>query len=372
MAFTIPTIKKTEPDIKNLSIYLRSVKKWGKSTLFRDTVLYKYGDPACGVLFEVGMERGDALLGANTTHLDTYADLIEAKKWLIKGKGKEHNIQLVAFDTADELVPLFEAEVVRRYNSENPTKPLKSIKAVYGGYNAGAEKAASMIKSFMDEIKMAGFGVWVIAHTKFKNIKEKGNVDDEGYMQLTSNLGSTYESAFGDIFDVTVTGVIDRAIEKKVGADGKGKNYSTDSIRKLYFRGTTLVDAGGRFKNGTVPEYIVFDKSSEEFAKEFVDTVENGIKLSVPSTPISKDNTFNKVVDSSKNVDDLSIDETVIEETSDDTVDKDELMKEIRAAFKSADKDIKLKVKNYLTENADGKLSNSLTIKQLLEIKDIL
>ena len=46
MAFTKPKINTIQADIKNLSIYLRSTKKFGKTTLFRDMILAKYGDPA--------------------------------------------------------------------------------------------------------------------------------------------------------------------------------------------------------------------------------------------------------------------------------------------------------------------------------------
>ena len=50
MAFQKPQINTIKPDIKNLSIYLRSTKKFGKTTLFRDTILAKYGDPSRGLL----------------------------------------------------------------------------------------------------------------------------------------------------------------------------------------------------------------------------------------------------------------------------------------------------------------------------------
>lgn len=375
MAFNKPTVSAVQPDIKNLSIYLRSVKKWGKSTLFRDVIMCKYGDPEAGVLVEVGMERGDKLLGANTTHLDTYKDLIEFKKWLISEKGKEHNIQIVGFDTADELMPIFETEVIRRYNMGNPQKQLKSIKAVYGGYNSGVEMAAEMVKKYMDEIKTAGFGVWVIAHTKFKNIKEKGNVDDEGYMQLTSNLVNSYESAFGDIFDATLTGVIDRAIEKKKGVDGKEKNYSTDSVRKLYFRGTTLIDAGGRFASDTVPEYMEFDKTSIEMANEFVKVVEEGMKQSVPtgvtipkSKPVPANDISAETDDPVDTFDETAVD-PVEDDVQDNNTDKDSLIADIREKFKTADKELKAAVKKVLTEQGSGKLDDSLPTEILLEIQ---
>ena len=156
MAFTKPKINTIKPDIKNVSIYIRSVKKFGKSTLFRDVILEKYGDPSRGLLVEIGMERGDTLLdNVNTTHIDTYKDLIELQKWLIEEKGKDHNIEIVAFDTADEIVPLFDKETIRQHNIENPQKTVKSIKAAMGGYTAGEQFSASLMKNYFDKIKSA-------------------------------------------------------------------------------------------------------------------------------------------------------------------------------------------------------------------------
>lgn len=278
MAFVKPKINTIKPDIKNVSIYLRSVKKFGKSTLFRDVILEKYGDPSYGLLVEIGMERGDTLLdNVNTTHIDTYKDLVELQKWLIEEKGKEHNIEIVGFDVADEIVPLFDKETIRQHNIENPQKQIRSIKAAMGGYTAGEQYSATLMKNYFDKIKSAGMQVWCLSHSKYKNIKDKANVDNEGYMQLTSNLASAYEAALGDIFDVVLTGVIDRNIET-VGEGDKAKRYATDAIRKLYFRGTPEIDAGGRFAYGAVPEYIVFDKPN--MAKDFIRIVEEGMEKS--------------------------------------------------------------------------------------------
>ena len=58
MAFKKPEVNVIKPDIKNLSIYLRSTKKFGKSTLFRDVILAKYGDPSRGLLVGCGNEIG--------------------------------------------------------------------------------------------------------------------------------------------------------------------------------------------------------------------------------------------------------------------------------------------------------------------------
>lgn len=278
MAFKKPTVKKIEADISSLSIYLRSVKKWGKTSLYRNLILAKYGDPEKGLLVELGHEFGDKLLdNINSTHVDTYKDLIELKKWLIEEKGKEHDIRIVAFDVVDELVEIVQNEVIRLNNVENPTKKAKSIKSCFGGYNAGVEMAATMMKEYMTDLKKAGFGIMLIAHTKMKQVKEKGSIDEEGYQVLTSNLQNAYESAFGDISDLVLTGYIDRNIET-VGSGDSAKRYATDEIRKLYFRGTSLIDAGSRFASDAVPEYMVFDKM--DMGAEFVKVIEDGIEKS--------------------------------------------------------------------------------------------
>lgn len=316
MAFKKPSMNKTASSINDISIYLRSVKKWGKSTLFRDVIRVKYdGDLERGALIECGFECGDSCLDMNMTHVDTYKDLIEFKEWLLTTKGKEHNIEMVCFDTADELVPIFEAEVVRRYNAENPQKKCKSIKAAYGGYNAGIDMAATMIKKYFADIKKAGYGVMVICHSRFKAIREKGSLEEDGYMQLTSTLGASYESCFGDIFDCTLTGVIDRVYDEK-----DEKKYATDSVRKLYFRGTNLIDAGGRFANGAVPEYLSFptDMDSYEFAKLFVETVENGLKNS-KLNGLKTNSVAPKVEDKSEE----SITETPTEEPEEEIIETD-------------------------------------------------
>ena len=101
------------------------------------------------------------------------------------------------------------------------------------------------------------------------------------------------ESAFGDCLDVVITGVIDRDTEKRVEKNGqytKTKNYLTDTIRKLYFRETPLIDAGGRFKMEAVPEYMIFDKP--DMGAEFIRVIEEGIENSKTVANTSKEPTF--------------------------------------------------------------------------------
>ena len=134
----LPVINEIKPDIKNLSIYLRSIKKFGKTTLFRDVIVAKYGDPSYGLLVQCGFEKGTRMLdNINTLRITSYEDAVELKEYLINKRvfkrdksGKivrnekrkpeyvpvKHNIQMVCFDTVDEICPLFEEETIRISN----------------------------------------------------------------------------------------------------------------------------------------------------------------------------------------------------------------------------------------------------------------
>lgn len=401
MAFVKPTVKTIKPDLKNVSIYIRSVKKFGKSTLFRDVIMEKYGDPTYGCLAEIGMEHGDELLdNLNTLHLDTYKDLVEFQKWLIEGKGTEHHIEIVGFDVADELVPLFDKETIRQHNIENPQKTVKSVKAAMGGYTAGEQYSATLMKNYFDKIRKAGIQVWVLGHSKYKNIKDKANVDNEGYMQLTSNLSAAYEAALGDIFDVVVTGMIDRNIET-VGEGSDAKRYATDSIRKLYFRGTPEIDAGGRFAFGAVPEYLVFDKPN--MAKDFIKVIEDGMEKSKTCNASSGDVETSVKKTAKKITKRAKVEEPVVEEDEeidatpvqsddvnevetapwdddeeldlfdeddsieDETFDEEAVKKAIRAKNKTADAATKKKVLELRGETLLNDIHDEKLLKEMLK-----
>ena len=390
MAFVKPTVTKVTADISNLSIYLRSTKKFGKTTLFRDVILEKYGDPSYGLLVGCGAECGYKMLdGLNVTQVESWDDVVELKNWLISEKDKEHHIKIVAFDTGDELALLADAKTIKLSNRENPQKQVRSIKAAFGGYTAGEKYSANnLIKPMISELSKAGFGVWVIAHTKLKTIKDKGALDEDGYMQLTSNLAADYEAAFGDCLDVCLTGIVDRDTEER-GSGDKKKKYVTEMIRKLYFRGTDTIDAGGRFADGTVPEYMVFDKPN--MAKDFIKVVEEGIEKSktnfssansttTKKTPsVYKAQTPDPVVDEEVDTEadeasapsvDPAIDEIDAEQTIED------LRTEVQTGLRSASPDVKKKAKAILiTEAPDAehiKLADASreTLEKILMLLD--
>lgn len=332
MAWKPPVVNQITADIGTLTMYLRSVKKFGKTTLFRDVIIEKYGDPTRGLLVGCGSETGYALLdNLNCTQIESYQDLIDLGNWLITEKGKSHNIEMIAFDTVDELVQICDRETIARYEQESGKK-CRSIKGAFGGYGAGSQYTANnLIKPFMATLKKAGFGIWAIAHTSMKTIKNKGDIEEDGYQMLTSNLEKSAESAFGDIFDITLTGVIDRNMTSKTKEGFNGKkikeNFVTDEVRKLYFRGTSVIDAGGRFADGSVPEYLVFDKGN--MAAEFIKTVEDGIEKSkTDHSPVKKKAKVEKV-ELKADVDDVGepTDSGIFDDSQSETTDDEQSIK---------------------------------------------
>ena len=368
MAFKKPVVNKITADIANISIYLRSTKKFGKTTLFRDVIMAKYGDPERGLLVACGNEQGYAMLdNLNVVNIDNYKDLVDLCNWLIKEKGNEHNIEIVAFYTGDELALIADKETIAR-SKEETGKPCKSIKGAFGGFQAGPEYSANnVVKPILSGLKKAGFGIWVIAHTKFKTIKEKGGLDEDGYMQLTSNLTPNMESAFGDCLDVVITGVIDRDTEKKTKKAGqftKTENYVTDTVRKLYFRGTTLIDAGGRFADGAVPEYMIFDK--KDMGAEFIKVVEEGIEKSRTSTDKPTSPTFKPEKIDIPYEEDASSVSAQSQVTDDLKSIKSQIIEAAKAAGGSGDATVMTTIKEYAPSGNPNSIKDIEKAKELL------
>lgn len=346
MAFKKPTINQSANSINKLRIYIRAVRKWGKTTLFRDVIEELYdGDASKGLLVGVGYEHGyDMLDNLQATHVDTWGDLLELKKYLINGKGKEHDIEIVAFDVVDEMIPLAEKEACR-LSEIKMQKKCESINSAFGGFGKGQEKVKELVKSYFADLRGAGIATWAIAHTKDKTIKEKGMNDDEGYQVLTSNLSNAYESIFGDIFDCVLTGYVDKTVK-----DGR----ITSSVRKLALRGDHYVEAGCRFANNAVPEYIECCDNSKDTARLLINTLKEGLRKSKSNPPSTEE--FNKLA--KEEVEEIRNIKT--EDKEEPIVDRMEILELIKNNI--GKKEVVAKVKEFLAKEnvkAVGELSDT-------------
>lgn len=352
-------INKSTNDINKLRMYLRAIPKWGKSTLFKNIILEEYDNkPEKGLLISLGNEFGETLLDElQCTHADTWKELRELQQWLIKEKGKEHNIEMIAFDTVDELIPMAEKEVMRLSQIQTG-KPCDSINKALGGYGKGQEKVKEILKEYFTTLYKAGFGIMVISHTKIKSITEKNMNPDESYMVLTSNLPNTYENIFSDIFDIILTGTIEKTI-----IDGK----LNGTERRLYFRGDGYVEAGTRFSSNSVPEYLVVNDDPKEFAKNFLQTIKEGMRNSA-TKPVNKEQVKKEIEEEKKQAEkDLKQVQQEVEQQEKEEEQKsvDELKSKLKDKLK--DTNAKNIVKDYLKEKGVKSVA-SLDAEQLQEI----
>ena len=89
MAFKKPTVKRSATDISKITGFIMGVRKFGKTTLWADMINEKFGDPEMGLLVSCGMEHGTNMIdNINTTHINTYKEMDELKKWLISERGR--------------------------------------------------------------------------------------------------------------------------------------------------------------------------------------------------------------------------------------------------------------------------------------------
>ena len=382
MAFVKPVVKRSETEIDKITGLIMGVRKFGKTTLWADMINEKFGDPSKGLLVSCGLEHGTNMIdNINTTHINTYKEMMELKKWLVETKGDEHDIRMICFDSTEELFTIFEQETIRRSNLESG-KQVRSIKAAYSGFTNGEKECAKLVKAFLNELYEAGIRPWSICHTKLKTCKDKGSLDEDGFQKLGSALIADYDAVCADCFDIIVTGLVDREIEERGSGDAT-KRYVKETERRLYFRGNEIVEAGGRLKGLSVPEYIVFDK--ENMAKDFIETVEKALKAgrvdvkSVKATvapkkpapvvapaPIEEDDDLSSISPEEDDILDLD-EEPIIEPIEVDA----ERLGAIRAAYRSADAKTKTEAKKYLA-NYGGKLVDTMLEADVLAIEKAL
>ena len=375
-----PTLQRSATEINKITGFIMGVRKFGKTSLWADMIRAKFGDPEKGLLVSCGMEHGTNMIdNIFTIHANTWKDLLEVKDWLIKEKGNEHDVQMVCFDSAEEFFGIAENEIIRLSIVENGKK-IKSIKAAYGGYTNGEKECAKLVKKYLNDLYNAGIMPWMIGHTKLKTVKDKASLDEEGFQRLGSSLIADYESAVADCFDIIATGLIDREIEEK-GEGDNTKRYVKETERRLYFRGNEIVEAGGRLKDLSIPEYISFDQL--DMGQTFIETIETALKngrtdnkvLKSKDTPVKTTPKVEKKPEPVKEEIEDEIDEIdPVDEapfTEDVTSDyPDDLIGTIRTMFKDCeDKDLKAEVKELIAKH--GKL-NDCDEDALKEIYDKL
>lgn len=254
----------------------------GESGIGKTTIIKEYCEKLAGsdgyMFLETGREDGQgAIEGINYVTCDEWdGDYDETLNTMgfatfiddvVENKASDWpNLKVVVIDTLDELFSIAEPEVIRMHNKENPNKRVKSIKAAFGGFMAGEDKAIEIVEDKLWSLKKVGVSFVIIGHTKNRN--QTDPITGEDYMQLTTNMSQRYFNALKTKVHFLGVASVDREIVKE--KTGK-KNVVTGQIetkgvvkgetRRITFRDDNyVVDSKSRFAD-IVPE-IPFDSDA--------------------------------------------------------------------------------------------------------------
>lgn len=172
-------------------------------------------------------------------------------------------LKVVVIDTYDELFTIAEQEVIDMHNREKPDKRVKSVKAAFGGYQAGEDKTIEIVLNNLWALKRVGVSFIVIGHTKNKNLTDAETGTE--YMQLTSNMSQKYFNAIKNkVHFLGVASYAREIVTEKTGKKEFGtnkdatKNVLKSETRKITFRSDAhVIDSKSRFAD--IVDSIPFD-----------------------------------------------------------------------------------------------------------------
>lgn len=236
----------------------------GESGIGKTTIIKKMLEKLAGedgyIFLECGKEDGadaiDGIIYENVRDWDTFEEIIDD---IVENKTSDYpSLRTVAIDTYDQLLEIAKPEVIRMHNAENPDKKVKSIKAAFGGYMAGEDKATEIVLDKLWELKTVGVSFIIIGHVKQK--EQEDVVTGQKYTSLTTNMSMRDFNAIKTKLHFLGVASIDREIvQQKTGKkDNKGKEITKGIIakesRKITFRDDSYsIDSKSRFAD-IVPE----------------------------------------------------------------------------------------------------------------------
>lgn len=241
----------------------------GKTTIIKEMCEKLVGEDGYRFL-ECGKEDGaDGIDGINylncpewSMDYDEYTNSIGFEDFVddvVEHKSTEYpDLKTVVIDTYDQLIEIAKPEVIRMHNAEHPEKPVKSIKAAFGGYMSGEDKATEIVLDKLWELKSVGVHFIIIGHVKQR--QQEDVVTGQTYTSLTTNMSMRDFNAIKTKLHFLGVASIDREIvqEKTGKKDDKKKDIMKGIIakesRKITFRDDSYsIDSKSRFAD-IVPE----------------------------------------------------------------------------------------------------------------------
>ena len=249
----------------------------GKSTVIKEVCEKLVGDDGY-IALDIGKEDGhDAINGIVSAKIPDWATFKEFCDDVIENKLTDYkDLRVVILDTFDQLLEITEPEVIRMHNRANPDKPkITSIKAAFGGFMAGEDKAIQLVLDKMWELKSVGVSFIAIGHTKKKDVDDP--ITGESYSILTTNMSQRYFNALKTKLHFLGFAYIDREIVKQktgkkniVTKEEEVKGRVLSESRRISFRDDNYsVDSKSRFAD--IVDEIPLD--ADAFIKALKDAI---------------------------------------------------------------------------------------------------
>ena len=249
----------------------------GKSTVIKEVCERLAGEDGY-IALDIGKEDGhDAINGIVSAKIPDWATFKDFCEDVIENKLTDYkDLRVVIMDTFDQLLEITEPEVIRMHNRANPDKPkITSIKAAFGGFMAGEDKAIDLVLDKLWELKAVGVSFIAIGHTKKKDVDDP--ITGESYSILTTNMSQRYFNALKTKLHFLGVAYIDREIVKQktgkkniVTKEEEVKGRIVSESRRIAFRDDNYsVDSKSRFAD--IVDEIPLD--ADAFIKAMKDAI---------------------------------------------------------------------------------------------------
>lgn len=331
---------------------IMGLPKVGKTTLFRDLVLYNYHDAKKGLLISFGDEEGYNALDKLQYEVAEEWDMEEDERGnrgvvqivddLVENKEK-YGIEMVGLDTLDAMVDVSIQEVYEIHRRLKGSYP-ESLNSALNGYHEGQKRTIALILEQVSKLRKVGYAVFIIGH-----VKRKDKIDmatGEVFEHITNDLMSTYYNPIAKKCQMIVNIITEFDFdsdgtfkEKEVMASNGKKVKEIVEVKKrnkptrmMYFRDNGIVDAGGRFVG--LPEKL--ELSAENFMKAF----EIGVKNSLIDKEMTDEEMEERKKQEQKEIEDKSRIEKDRKKKDEETKLLNEKKKEITDFIKSKAQDL--------------------------------
>ena len=318
----------------------------GKTTLAKEVCEKLVGEDGYLIL-NIGKEDGvDAIPDAIYENAPDWKTFDEITKDIVKNKDTDYkDLKVIVYDTMDELFRITEPQVVKLNNKEFPDKQVKTIRAAFGGYQGGEEKAIELILEKIWELKKVGVSMFYIGHTKKRTLTDP--VSGLDYDMLTTNMAPKYFNAVKTKLHALGVASINRKIETKLVKQKIGKDKAVGSVvderRIITFRDDNFnIDSKSRFAE-IIPEIALDSDLFIEAIKGAIKKAHDKQKNKKPIEETAKEQEVEKEESIKKAIEDNVL-------TAVDVEENEKLADLIKDKFPEASAEVKAGIKKVMDQ----------------------